>query len=135
MDFYILQEIDKPVIEKDMLVWSDNLRRVPESWKTVNRTRIDEHTEVVTIYTGKDHRPHEPGQPPLLWQTELHEGDKCDYMGGYATRAAAEKGHAWEVMNVRFIRGEGTVAQMARKERRNRSLFGRVRRALKGLYK
>lgn len=133
MDTYILEAIDKPVKENDIRIWADWYCHAPEEWKTVRRTRVNKHTEVVTVYTGKDAIMHEPGSPPLLWRTDLYEDDACETIWSYPTRADAEAGHPRAVANVRYRLGEETTVQLMQ-ERRNKTLLGRVRRKVTSLY-
>lgn len=131
MDYYRLTDKDTPVREENIGVWWDWICNAPAEWKTVERTIIDKHTEVVTVFFGKDDTMHEPETPPLLWRTELRQMDDCEVIWRYPTRAAAEFNHSRAVRNVRFERGEAGVVH----ERRNRSVTGRFRRFVKGIYK
>lgn len=131
MDYYRLDEKDKPVLEPNMAVWWDWYCHAPADWKTIDSTTVDENTKVVTVYYGKDDTMREPGEPPLLWRTEIHRGDNCEVIWRYPSRAAAEFNHSRAVRNVRYESGEALVMH----ERRNRTLVGRVRRVLKGLQK
>lgn len=129
MDYYRLIDKNTPVLEKNIKIWWDWYCNAPVEWRTVETTTIDRHTTVVTVYIGKDDGQHDQDEPPWLWQTELHHDDDCDVIWRYTTRAQAEFNHGRAVRDTRY-RNDGVMY-----ERRNRSLMGRVRRALKGLYK
>jgi hypothetical protein len=131
MDYYRLEDKDKPVLEKDMAVWWDWFCHAPKDWKTVESTTIDQYTEVVTLYTGKDDTMHEPEDPPLLWRTEIHQGDNCEAYWRYSTRAQAEFNHGRAVRNFRYSES----GELVRHERRNKTLSGRIQRTIKGINK
>jgi hypothetical protein len=132
MDYYRLTDKETPVLEKDMAVWWDWFCHAPKDWKTVESTTIDQNTEVVTLYNGKDDTMHEPEDPPLLWRTELHQGENCEIIWRYSTRVQAEFNHGRAVRYVPFWKGDTEVVQH---ERRNKSLIGRVQRKIKGISK
>lgn len=132
MDYYRLTDKDTPVLEPDMRVWWDWFCHAPEDWKIVKSSPIGKNVNVVTLYGGKDDAMHEPEDPPWLWRTELRDGDSCEVIYRYRTRAQAERNHDLAVRDIPYWRGE---RELVRHERRNRTLFGRVRRVLKGLHR
>jgi hypothetical protein len=131
MDYYRLTDKETPVLEKDMAVWWDWFCHAPKDWKTVESTTIDQYTEVVTLYYGKDDTMHEPESAPLLWRTEIHQGDNCEVYWRYATRAQAEFNHGRAVRNFRYSES----GELVRHERRSKTLSGRIQRTIKGINK
>jgi hypothetical protein len=131
MDYYRLIDKDTAVLEKDTGVWWDWYCNAPAEWKTVASKIIDKNTVIVTVYYGKNKDILYLGELPLLWRTELRQGDNCEVIWGYATRAEAEKEHPRAVRNHLFVRGEIGPKH----DRRSKSFTGRLRRALKNIVK
>jgi hypothetical protein len=131
MDYYRLIDKDTAVLEKDTGDWWKWYCAAPADWKTVASYVINKSTVIITVYYGKNEAMLDHGKSPLLWRTELRQGDNCEVIWSYATRADAEREHPRAVRNELYRRGEIGVKH----DRRSKSLTGRLRRVLKHIVK
>ncbi len=91
-EYYILDENDKPVLEKDLIAWAkwfeENIKR-----KRVVLTELNgpEDIKVSTVFVGLNHN-FGRGEP-LLYKTIVFGGELDNEMDRYATKEQALKGH------------------------------------------
>lgn len=89
IDRYILDETGVPVPEPDLMVWGRWFENADN--RVVQRTEIGA-VAVSTVFLGLDHAFGQGA--PLLWESLVFGGPRDGEMRRYATRAAAEQGHA-----------------------------------------
>lgn len=90
----------KPVLEKDILKWSDWFKTADRS---MSRTVVDESC-ICTSFLGIDHNWDGDG-PPLLFETMVFGGSLDEEIERYSTWEEAVKGH--QVMVDRVIKELG----------------------------
>jgi hypothetical protein len=97
MDMYILDANGKPVLEPDLIQWSQAFH---DSDRRVARTDITAEVYVSTVFLGMDHQ-NTPGGPPLIFESMVFrngEGTECER---YTTRGQAIAGHEAICANLR----------------------------------
>lgn len=92
--YYILDDAGHPRAV-DVMAWCAWWERHD---RTVARTDLGD-VVVSTVFLGLDHQ--RGIGPPILWETMVFASDGGGYTRRYATRAAAEQGHADTVDNIR----------------------------------
>jgi len=104
MTFYVLDADGRPLGIEDVLVWArwfeDHDRRV--AMDMVGDVRVS------TVFLGIDHN-WLLGGPPVLWETMIFGGPHDGEMWRYASREAAEAGHAATVEAERVAAAGQTV--------------------------
>ena len=74
MDFYILNENDEPVIEKEIFTWS---RWMGNSNRKIVAKETYKNLTISTVFLGMDHSWGR-GQTPLLWETMVFGKDDSE---------------------------------------------------------
>jgi len=87
--YYVLDDEGEPLACDDVIVWA---KWFETAQRVVARTRIDNQTEVSTVFLGLDHRFGAPGAP-LLFETLVFGGKLDGEQKRYTSRVEAEAGH------------------------------------------
>jgi hypothetical protein len=88
-DRYILNDAGLPVPCPDLLEWGRWFENTGK--RVLARTRVDDQTEVSTVFLGLDHNWGD-GRP-ILWETLVFGGPLDGEMYRYETRLQAQRGH------------------------------------------
>jgi len=93
MTYFILDAAGEPVeaTREEWVRWFG----VSFDARVIDRTEVGDGTEVSTVFLTID-RQRLPGQPPLLFETMIFDGqwDSYSYLWRWSTRAEAVAGHA-----------------------------------------
>ena len=99
-DTYILNK-DHTVRKVPMLEWAEWSEKDREN-KRVALTKVDEHTEVSTVFLGLDHNFSESG-PPLIFETMVFGGVMGEECDRYSTWDQAVAGHEAMLARVKEV--------------------------------
>jgi hypothetical protein len=96
LPIYTLDEQGHPVVEGDVLRWSEWYQRAQN--RVLKQDRVSPRVRVSTIFLGIDRNfiLRERGRP-ILWETMVFGGRHDGYCQRYATREEALAGHAGAV--------------------------------------
>jgi hypothetical protein len=88
---YILNDNGRPIPCEDLFAWAEWMEKSHEK-RVVERTQIDEHVRVSTVFLGLDHNFFSGGNP-ILFESMIFGGPHDQHQERYRTREEAQRGH------------------------------------------
>jgi hypothetical protein len=87
---YILNDNGRPIPCGDLFEWA-NWMETQRAKRIVEKTQIDEHVRVSTVFLGLDHNFY--GGDPLLYESMIFGGPHDQHQERYHTLEEAKRGH------------------------------------------